>query len=157
MTATSFVLDSTDLSTSLTRALDDARGDPAALARLHQCITQCRSELAIAADEAVLAFHDAVGRGGSALVEGVGLVEATWSASRSAWRNEQLVQELARLAETQRAVNTSTGEVESRAEAALRALISCARPSWRVGALRQWGVAVDEFCETRWRKALRIR
>jgi hypothetical protein len=141
---------------ALVDAIADARFDPAALARLYAVLESTRRELAVASDEVAARFHEAVGAQQAVLVEGVGLVEASWSANRTGWRNDDLWRELIRLADDERAIDTETGEIESQAEAALRVLSVCSRPSWRLSALKRRGIAVEDFCSTTWKPRIRI-
>lgn len=66
---------------------------------------------------------------------------------RKAWRHDDLFAVVLDRARSQRIANPETGDVESEGEAALRLVKDAASVNyWRVGVLKGWGLAVDEFC-----------
>lgn len=96
-----------------------------------------------------------------AVVEGLGVLERKRSSDRRAWRSDELLDELLRLA----VVDPETGEVLDD-EAAIRArflqvLVDCVpftgSLGWRISALRALGIDPDEWCEVKpGRTALQI-
>jgi hypothetical protein len=88
-----------------------------------------------------------------AVVEGLGVIERRQSSERRAWRSDELLDELLRLA----VADPETGEVLDD-EAAIRArfvqvLVDCVpftgSLKWRLEALRELGIDPDEWCETK--------
>lgn len=77
-------------------------------------------------------------------VEGVGTLVRHGGTVRKEWDNDALFREIWARRIT-RKVDEATGEVESEAEAVLRHVKECARPSWRVTALKALQIEVDEF------------
>jgi hypothetical protein len=80
-------------------------------------------------------------------VEGVGLVEAKKSTRRTKWQNHDLYVRVVARALDERKLDETTGEYESEGTAVARVLEECARPSWRLTALRALGLDPDEWCD----------
>ena len=79
-------------------------------------------------------------------VEGIGEIEIKRSTKRTEWANDDLTKVLVARALDEREADPETGEYEPREQAVARILSECARPSWRVTALRNHGVDETEFC-----------
>jgi hypothetical protein len=91
---------------------------------------------------------DALGRNQTD-VDGVGHVEVKRGAARKEWDSDALIRLVIAKGRDERKVDVETGEVlESEGEAVGRALMECARPNWRVTALRARGIDADEYCST---------
>ena len=78
---------------------------------------------------------------------GIGVVTVKRGNDRKEWDHDGLRRAVVAHAREDRIV-TADGEIESEAEAAVRHLFDCARPSWRVTALRKIDVDPDEYCAT---------
>ena len=105
---------------------------------------------ALADWELVLADYlaDALGRN-TITVDGVGTVLVKHGAKRTEWDNDALHRAVVARARDERRIDPDTGEViESEGEAVGRVLADCARPSWRLTALRALGLDPDEYCAT---------
>jgi hypothetical protein len=74
-------------------------------------------------------------------------VQVRRSTDRKAWDHDALIRLVIARGRDERRV-TEDGEYESEGEAVGRALMECARPSWRVTALRERGIDPDEYAET---------
>ncbi len=82
------------------------------------------------------------------IVENLGEVQIRKVTKRNEWDNPSLWRRVAALALDERQLDEATGEYEPREQAVARVLELCARPSWRVTALRDHGVDPDEYCHT---------
>jgi len=81
------------------------------------------------------------------LETGDGLYEVRRSMKRTGWDHDELWRHVVARARDERRVDEATGEYESESEAIARVLFRCARPSWRLTALRDMGLDPDEFCK----------
>lgn len=79
-------------------------------------------------------------------VQGVGTLERRKGNDRKAWDHERLGARIAALSRDERVLDESTGVIEGEAEAAVRVLLACARPDYRVTALRERGLDPDDYC-----------
>ena len=84
-------------------------------------------------------------------VEGIGVFERRRKADRKQWKHDELRSELMRAVRDGRAkrVDNETGEIidEDPTEQAFRVVFECARPEWRVTALRSYDINPDEYAE----------
>jgi hypothetical protein len=82
-------------------------------------------------------------------IDSAGLhVEVKRGANRKAWDNDALIRLVIAKGRDERVLDEESGEYESEGDAVGRALMACARPNWRVTALRERGIDADEYCET---------
>lgn len=120
--------------------VDRAVADLARLREIKQALSDWEQELTSWLSEAL----------GRNEIDSAGLhVEVKRGVARKAWDNDALIRLVIAKGRDERAVDKESGEaLESEGEAVGRALMACARPNWRVLALRERGIDPDEFCET---------
>ncbi len=78
----------------------------------------------------------------------LGIVKRHSGTKRTEWRHDELWDELGRFIRSgaKRLMDEDTGQIESPADTALRIVREAARPSWRITALKGFGIDPDEFC-----------
>lgn len=81
------------------------------------------------------------------VVEGVGEVICRKATKRTKWDHHALMMRVVARALDERILDASSGEYESEGSAVARVMEACARPNWRVTALRELGIDPDEWCE----------
>ena len=120
--------------------IDRAVADLAELREIRKGLADWESELTVWISEAI-------GRN-TITVDGVGEVQVRQATDRKAWDHDALYRLVIARARDERRMDAETGEYESEGEAVGRALMECARPSWRVTALRDRGIDPDEYAES---------
>lgn len=125
-----------DATTTVDRAVSDLADLRAAVATLRDHEAELTDWLAAALGSNTIT------------VDGVGVVQVRHATDRRAWDNDALIRLVIARGRDERRVDESTGEYESEGEAVGRALTECARPSWRVTALRARGIDPSEYCES---------
>lgn len=87
-----------------------------------------------------------------ATLDGRWTAERRFGKDRKEWDHERLQSEVVQRAIDTARVNPETGEIRDGVEpnattwAVRDALIACARPEWRVTALKVMGIAPDDYC-----------
>jgi hypothetical protein len=83
----------------------------------------------------------------------IGVFERHKGKDRKAWKHDELYSRLLRIirAGGAKQIDQKTGEIvdEDATEQAFRVLAECARPEWRVTALRKLDLDPDEYCEVK--------
>lgn len=113
-------------------------------------VRTARQNLALAERELEGAAARAM-TGDRVAVQGKWIAERRWGKDRTKWENDDLAREVVKRAIDTARVDTSTGElIEPNATtwAVRDALLACARPSWRVTALRELDINPDEYCSS---------
>jgi hypothetical protein len=125
--------------------------EPEALAFILAAIRDARADLAVVYGDVERRLLETMGSTKRFTVEGLGEVEQRRSNKRNEWANQDLTQVVVARALDERKIDLETGEVlESEAQAVARVMSDCARPSWRVTALKSRGIDPDEFCHVEW-------
>lgn len=137
-------MDTDSIAVAFTSTTDNFDVDRA-ITDLHRLRT-IRQALAMWEGELTDWLADALGRN-QVTVDGVGTAEIKRGNDRKQWDNDALIRLVIARGRDERRVDEETGEYESEAEAVGRALMACARPSWRVTALKERGIDPDEYCE----------
>ena len=115
------------------------------LAILLAAVRECRTELLILASTLEQELLTVAGTK-TWIVDGLGEVQIRRSMKRTDWDSHGLIKKLTAIASDERELDEATGEYEREGDAVARVLEECARPSWRVTALRKYGLHVDEWC-----------
>lgn len=104
-----------------------------------------RQGLAVWEGELTDWLNDALGRN-TIEVDGIGQVQVKRGTDRKEWDHDALIRLVVARGRDERRVDAETGEYEPEGEAVARALMECARPSWRLTPLRDRGIDPDEYC-----------
>lgn len=128
------------------------------LAQTLQALRDAASALSDAARDIEAHLAEAMGDAKEVKVEGVGTLERKASPIKPRWDTERLLPLVAALSRDERLVNTTTGEIETDSDAAVRVLNEVASIAYfRVGELSKRGVDAKAFREQEgWRTTVRI-
>lgn len=88
---------------------------------------------------------DRLGREGHQLPDGR-IAQVRRGKDRTEWDHDALIRLVVARGRDERKLDEETGEYEPEGEAVARALMECARPSWRLTPLRARGIDPDEYC-----------
>lgn len=148
--------DADSLAGSLTEpAMDQLDTDVAGLLALHATFVKVAREASLAADVVAERLYEVVGQMQYPLPDGT-FLEMKRSASRTKWQHAELIKRCAAAIADEAApllYDEETGEMVPVAvlvQQVVGAFSRFGNPSWRVTALRDAGLQVDEFCDERW-------